>query len=249
MTVVLSGVGADTTNVSPVPSLHEDRGFSYLPIPERGRDATTETERYGSWRMRDGSHAVRYVEELRPRGDDSLVVSGDEVGSWPLHHDPNFEAATYGERRPAYTHKLLELGDGDLVAFYTGLRSDDTLHRYLIGYVEVAEVYDVDGMEQENAVEVLRDNPENAHSKRWQATGEVDDGLVVVDGRDAELYDHAFPISVQQPNGHYYLKPELEDRWSPRSSGEGTAYLGGVKQAHLLDVTAGDFVADIRHLS
>ncbi|MFW5929814.1 MAG: hypothetical protein ACOCT0_05280, partial [Halobacteriota archaeon] len=132
MTVVLSGVAADTTNVRPTPAVDEEGGFDYVPIPERSRDATVETESYGSWEVRDGV-AADHVDVVRPRGDGSLVVRGDEVRGWPLHHDPNFEALTYGERRPAYTALLRELDPGDAVVFYTGLRSGGRRHRYVIG--------------------------------------------------------------------------------------------------------------------
>ncbi len=241
MTVVLSGVAADTTNASPVPQVDADGDFDYVPIPERAREATTEKTTYGDWRLRDGSTAADELDEIRPRGDRSRVVDGDELADWPLHHDPNFEAATYGERRPAYTTRLLELEAGDLVAFYTGLRRGDALHRYLVGYVEVAEVHDVDGMARERAVDVLRANPGNAHSKRFEATGEVDDGLAVVEGQDGDLLDSAVRISVRRSNGHYYLDEELQESWLPRNT-DANAYLGGVKQAHLLDVDAAEFL-------
>ncbi len=245
MTVVLSGVAADTTNVSPVPSVDGDGRFSYVPIPERSRSATVEDSCYGDWWLADGYTAADHLEEIRPKGDDTLRVRGDELADWPLHHDPNFDAATYGERRGAYTRRLLELEAGDVVAFYTGLRRDGSMHRYLIGYIEVERVYDVDAMEYDRAVEVLMDNPENAHTKRWQATGEVDSGLTVADGSDARLLDRGRRISVQRDNGHYYLDAELETRWRPRHSGDGTAYLGGVKQAHLLDVDGEKFQSDV----
>lgn len=241
MTVVLSGVAADTTNTSPVPEVDADGGFDYVPIPERAREATTEETTYGDWRLLDGSTAAEHLDEIRPQGDRSRIVDGDEVEDWPLHHDPNFEAATYGERRPAYTTRLLELEAGDLVAFYTGLRGEDALHRYLIGYLEVDEVHDVDGMERERAAEVLRASPENAHSKRFEATDEVDDGLVVVEGRSGELFDRAFGISQRRSNGHYYLDEELQESWRPRNTAS-NAYLGGVKQAHLLEVDAAEFL-------
>lgn len=241
MTVVLSGVAADTTNTSPVPEVDADGGFDYVPIPERDPEDTTEERTYGGWRLRDGSRAAETLDQIRPLGDRSRVVDGDELVDWPLHHDPNFEAATYGERRPAYTTRLLELEAGDIVAFYTGLRRGDALHRYLIGYVEVAEVHDVDCMERDRAVEVLRANPENAHSKRFEATEDVDDNLVVVDGTDAVLMEHGLRISGERASGHYYLDEELQEVWRPRTA-RSPAYLGGVKQAHVLEVGATEFL-------
>jgi len=240
MTVVLSGVAGDTTNVSPVPHLHEDGSFDYLPIPERGRDVTTEGTTYADWYMpEEGATADRYLEEIRPRGDGSLRVGDGELGDWPLHHDPNFDALTYGERRPAYVNRLRELGEGDAVFFYTGLRSDAGLHRYLVGYVVVDNVSYVGGMDEDDAREALRRHPENAHSKRFEATGEVDENLVVVTGSDGELFGEAHRISRRSDNGHYYLREGLAEELGPRAD---EPYLGGVKQAHTFGVSTGEFL-------
>jgi len=243
MTVVLSGVAGDTTNVSPVPRLHDGSSFDYLPIPERDRDATTEKTTYSDWYMpEEGTTADEYLEEIRPRGDGSLRISGDEIGDWPLHHDPNFDALTYGERRPAYVNRLRELDEGDGVVFYTGLRTDAGLHRYLVGYFVVNEAVYVGGMEDEEAREVLRRHPRNAHTKRFEATGEVDEDLVIVDGKDGAVFEEAHRISRRSDNGHYYLYDHLSEELEPLSK---EPYLGGVKQAHTFDVSVGEFLDEV----
>lgn len=50
MTVALLGIGADSTNVSPVPPIYPDNSFEYLPIPES--DSTVESKTYGSIELR-----------------------------------------------------------------------------------------------------------------------------------------------------------------------------------------------------
>ncbi|MFP4188406.1 MAG: hypothetical protein ACLFR5_03245 [Halobacteriales archaeon] len=234
--IVLSGVAADTTNASPVPRLYKDGGFDYVPIPEESRNATTETRTYADVSVRDGT-AAGYLDAVYPGGGDD-AVEGDALASFPVHHDPNFDALTYGERRPAYVERLRRLEGGDAVVFYTGLRSDDTdgLHRYAIGYLVVDEVVYFEALDDETARRRIREHPENAHAKRFAATGEVDDNLVVVDGRDGVLFDRAYRLSKRTPSGHYYLRDELQEALDPEPSGrdDRNAYLGGVKQAHVL---------------
>ena len=131
--IALVGIGADSTNSAPTPRVYGDGRFEYIPIPEkRGPEGT----------MAD------YLEAIRPRpgAEDPPEYTGDRLAEWPLHHDPNFEALTYGETtsRAAYTNLLTDLQAGDGVAFYTGLRDADASyrHRYLIGYFTVQEVVD-----------------------------------------------------------------------------------------------------------
>ena len=51
MTVVLCGIGCDTTNAGRVAPLYPDGRFEYVPIPEKTRQ-TAETETYGTWDLR-----------------------------------------------------------------------------------------------------------------------------------------------------------------------------------------------------
>jgi hypothetical protein len=246
--IVLSGVAADTTNASPVPRLYGDGGFDYVPIPEASREATTETRTYADVRTRGGT-AAGYLDAVYPGGGDD-AVEGDELGSFPLHHDPNFDALTYGERRPAYVERLRRLGEGDAVVFYTGLRSDDTdgLHRYAIGYLVVEDVVYFDALDDETARRRIRDHPDNAHAKRFEATGEVDGNLVIVDGNDGGLFDSAYRLSERTPSGHYYLRDGLQEALNPEPSGrdDRNAYLGGVKQAHMLRIDTEDLLETVR---
>lgn len=236
--IVLSGVGADTTNASPVPRVYDDGGFDYIPIPETARGTTTETRTYADVPTREGT-AADYLKAVYPGGGDK-AIEGEALASFPLHYDPNFDALTYGERRPAYVERLRRLKEGDGVVFYTGLRSKDEegLHRYAFGYLVVEEVVYFGELNGKEAKRRIREHPKNAHTKRFEATGEVDENLVVVEGKDGGLLDKAFRISQRTQSGHYYLCDELQDGFDPEPSGrkDRNAYLGGIKQAHMLNV-------------
>jgi len=243
----LSGVAADTTNTKPTPRLYDDGGFDYVPIPETSRDATVETRTYTDVPTRGGT-ADEYLDRIYPGGGER-ALEGDALADFPLHHDPNFEALTYGERRPAYVKRLRKLEEGDAVAFYTGLSnvSEDALHRYVIGYLVVDNVVYFDTFDDSEARERIREHPENAHTKRFEATGEVDDNLVIVEGREGGLLGEAFRISKRVPSGHYYLSDDLQEAFDPEPSGrdDRNAYLGGIKQAHLLRVGVEDFLGTV----
>jgi hypothetical protein len=242
--IVLSGVAADTTNAEPTPRLYDDGGFDYVPIPETARNATVETKTYADVPTRDGT-AADYLKRIYPGGG-NRAVEGDALAEFPLHHDPNFEALTYGERRPAYVKRLRKLDDGDAVAFYTGLRdaSGNTLHRHIIGYFIVDDVVYFEALNDSKARERIREHPENAHTKRFEATGEVDDNLVIIEGSEGGLLNEAFRISKRVPSGHYYLNDDLQEAFDPEPSGrdDRNAYLGGIKQAHVLRVGVDNFL-------
>ena len=267
--IALVGIGADSTNSAPTPRVYDDGRFEYIPIPEkRGPDGTTETKTYGTTtlRHREGTMA-EYLETIRPRpgAEDPSAYTGDCLAKWPLHHDPNFGALTYGETtsRAAYTNLLTDLQAGDGVAFYTGLRDADAgyRHRYLIGYFTVREVVDCRRIAYEGVRVSFTDLPadeqaalmdahsENAHAKRFQATGQITDGdgLVIVDGTPpGGLLDRAVPISEVNSNGHHYLTDDLQAALDPAPGGnpDRNAYLGGVKPAHELRISVAD-LADV----
>ena len=250
-------------------SVYDDGRFEYIPIPEkRGPEGTTETKTYGTatLRHREGTMA-EYLETIRPRpgAEDPSAYTGDRLAKWPLHHDPNFEALTYGETtsRAAYTNLLTDLQAGDGVAFYTGLRDADASyrHRYLIGYFTVQEVVDCRRIAYESErvsftdlppderAALLDDHAENAHAKRFQATGRLTDGdgLVIVDGAPpGGLLDRAVPISEVNSGGHHYLTDDLQAALDPAPGGnpDRNAYLGGVKPAHELRISVAD-LADV----
>lgn len=264
MTVALLGVGADSTNSSPTPPVHQDGTFEYIPIPEsNGPEGTTESRTFGSSTLqhRDG-YMADYLDYIRPREDDSPKITGKQLADWPLHYDPNFEALTYGETtsRGAYTKILRELEEGDTVAFYTGLRGEDTSyrHRYIIGYFTVNEIVDFQNLRrdgdkvrfsnlpEEEKAALMEEYNENAHAKRFHATGKItsNDGLIIVDGKEpGGLLDKAFRISEHGGGGHHYLTDELQRKFLPEPGGnpDKNAHLGGIKTGHKLSISSAEF--------
>lgn len=264
MTVALLGVGADSTNASPTPPVYPDGTFEYIPIPEsQGPEGTVETRTYGNTALRhQDAPMADYLDTIVPDPNEGTRFSGEQLADWPLHHDPNFEALTYGETtsRGSYTRILRTLEPGDLVAFYTGLRTDDAAyrHRYIIGYFTVAAVVDLQRVERDGrdvrfselpADErgaLMDEHSENAHAKRFHATGEIaaNDGLVIVDGTEpGGLLDEAFCISQHGGGGHHYLTDDLQEAFAPEPGGnpERNAHLGGIKTAHVLDIAPSSF--------
>lgn len=264
MTVALLGVGADSTNSSPTPPIYPDSTFEYIPIPEsRGPEGTTETRTYGNTGLRHQDISMaNYLDSIEPKEDDGPRVTGNQLADWPLHYDPNFEALTYGETtsRGAYTKILRGLDEGDIVAFYTGLRGEDASyrHRYIIGYFTVEEIVDCqslryDGQEvsfsdlpSNQQSELMESHSENAHAKRFRASGAIanNDGLVIVEGKKpGGLLDKAFQISEHSGGGHHYLTDELQQSFAPDQGGnpERNAYLGGIKKGHRLDIPSREF--------
>jgi len=99
MTVVLIGVGVDSSNSGPHPQIYNNGRFEYIPIPEAHQ--TAEENTYGSIaREHSGGNltpasesestladALKYI---KPEEDTGKKYTGEDLESHPLHHDPNF---------------------------------------------------------------------------------------------------------------------------------------------------------------
>ena len=238
MTVLLIGIGADTTNTEPTPPVYPDRRFEYVPIPEWSE--TTETRRYGNTALR---HRDRSLADYLDR-----VYRDDEwhreFASRPLHHDPNFEALTFGD--PGKTRsQLLRSDPGDVLAFYAGLVREgrsSPIHRYLLGYFTIDSITDFDALSSVERNRALDSHEHNAHVKQYRASGNSDRlaGLVIASGdhgQPGRLLDRAVRISERRDNGHYYFTDEWESFLDPSS-----AYLGGFKNPISCDVSPAAFV-------
>jgi hypothetical protein len=250
MTVVLSGVAADSTNATVAP-VYEDGRFEYVPIPEKTRE-TSEPETYGTWRLRGREGvAADLVDRLVPdpgaTGPEAARLTDREaIRAWPLHHDPNFESLAYGEHaRSNYLTALGRLDPGDIVGFYAGLRDTaGRAHRYLVGYFTVDRL---DELSADASVtrkrSVLAAHPDNAHTKRARDGVPVldDEDLVLVDGREpGGLFERNPPrlSTFRASNGHYYLADEVADRFRVVA---GSAWMT-IKPAYVCDLTAEAFV-------
>jgi len=191
MTVLLLGVGADTDHLRPALELDDSGKFEYIPIPETetGSDAVT----YGDWSLnhREGT-AIDLVQAIRPYGKDGTWIEDEEkISTWPTHHDPNFEALTFGDRRGGGgkgSTLIKYLDPGDVLGFYTGMKrgpDDEDLHRFLYDYMTVGEVRDLSSITGEAYYEQLQEFPENAHTKRLEGSGSPKhDDVVIVDGTE-----------------------------------------------------------------
>ena len=190
MAVVLVGVGADSTNTNPVPSINPDGTYDYIPIPES--TLTVESRAYGNLELKhqDGT-AAHHIEGIRPFDTDGdWIRDHDIIREHPFHFDPDFEALTFGDSRKGTGSTLadkLEKGDG--IGFYTGLEGPHShLHRYIYGFFTVNEVADLSGLEKDTFHEQLRQFPENAHAKRLARRGKSKHyDLVIVDGTEPAL--------------------------------------------------------------
>ncbi|SFS52102.1 Nmad3 family putative nucleotide modification protein [Halostagnicola kamekurae] len=238
MTVVLAGVGADTTNLGALGALTEDGRFDYVPIPEKTRH-TSESETLGSWplRTRDGVAAdLASTISPRPIADEETRLSGADLAEWPLHRDPNFDALTYGEHRNGYVSRLRALEPGDVVGFYAGLRrpDGDRAHRYLLGYftVDAVDVLEPDASADRRRA-VLEAHSENAHAKRARdgLAYHPDKTIALVNGREpGGLFDRQ-PIRLSEyyvksgnERAQYYLRETVADAFSVTAGGENMMY-------------------------
>ncbi len=201
---------------------------------------TTEAETLGSWTLQhDDRTAADLTSRIEPQPVRGGVetVSGDALENWPFHHDPNFEALTYGEHRTSgYLSRLSALESGDVVGFYAGLRrpDGDRAHRYLLGYftVDRVDVVTPDTPATERA-EILAAHSENAHAKRAR-----DDGLylseksvVFIDGREpGGLFDRhpirlsEYEVKPGNERAQYYLREEVADELAVVEGGTNMMY-------------------------
>ncbi len=199
---------------------------------------------------------AEYLDYIQPQPNKNKKITGERLANWPLHYDPNFEALTYGETitRRSYTKILLNLKEGDIVAFYTGLRGKeaDYTHRYIIGYFTVNEIIDMQNLPTKQKMSFsdlsldeqkafMKKHRENAHAKRFLANERIfdEDGLVICDGKKpGRLLDKAFRISKHREAGHHYFTDELQVKFSPEPGGnpERKGYLGGIKKGHVLNI-------------
>ena len=241
MTVLLIGVGADSTNTRPTPPVYPDDRFEYVPIPDS--QVSTEDSCYGNTTLRHRDCALaEYFDRVYRNGR-----WHEAFANVPLHHDPNFAALTFGDPKKSRS-QLLRLEPGDLLGFYAGLVREGhstPIHRYLIGYFTVASVTDFDSLSPADRELALAIHDRNAHLKQYRANG--DDarlaGLVIASGdpeKSGGLLDRAIQVSERRENGHYYFTDAWESFLSPRSS-----YLGGFKNPILCEVSPSAFVERI----
>jgi hypothetical protein len=224
MTIVFSGIGCDTTNAGCV-APYGDGAFEYIPIPEKTEE-TGEQYTYGSWPLRhqDGV-AADLLSSVTPNpAEGTRYTDPETIRSWPVHHDPNFEALTYGEHdRGSYIDRLQLLDPDDVVGFYAGLDDGQRVHRYLIGYFTVTEIVDIPPeLSPARAAEHFDDHPENAHAKRATDGHRYydDEHVLLVDGTEPGGLFECDPIKLSEytvadgnQRPQYYLDPAIRDQF------------------------------------
>ena len=252
MTVLLVGVGADSGNVRPRPSIGPDRRFEYIPIPEKSRE-TTESRTFGSMAQRYGDGTLAdLLDGISPRSDGEWLTDDETIEEWPVHYDPNLEALTYGEGGKDQNVRAIDehLGVGDVIAFYTGLETAGYMHRYVFGYFTVAAEPVIIGEDTapERRAELLRSHEANAHAKRSEANGGLyafdpdkpqgASRLALVDGSaPGGLLDRAVRLSDPEQVGNFYMTEAVAETLEPNQD-----YLGGFKPPVVCDISPAEFV-------
>lgn len=182
MQVVLLRVGIDLGSGGILGPLFADGTFEFIPIPD---GLCVDTRTYGNTLGRHGHPFVDYFPpEMRGR-----------MRQQPMHVDPEFITFTYGDPTRLKA-RLRDLAQGDLLAFYAGLRGygfEQAPALYIIGYFEV----EVAGRARElgdNIVQALFGA--NFHVRRSIVYADQRERLVLVKGSSASrLLHHAVRIS------------------------------------------------------
>lgn len=252
MTVVLVGVGADTEHLRPALELTDEGTFDYIPIPESY--PTTEEYTYGSWRVEQrGGFASEFVDEISPKGGDSdWIRDPEQIESHPVHHDPNFEAMTFGDRRSqggkgtTLVNNLDSTGE-DVLGFYTGMREgpdDSNLNRFLYGYMTVEAVHDLSHLDGEEYHDAIEQFPENAHAKRLAAAGiPKHDDLVIVEGcSPTSKIDSPIKISKRLDSPPWY---QVSRRFAEEYDVKGGQKGIGRKFPLILDMDGDSFIQKV----
>jgi hypothetical protein len=187
---VLVRVGIDSTCGEWNAPVTEDGEFAYVPIPE-GHDCHSKLERF-------------YDEFVPAIARCGCKFPPDSVCN-SAHVDPDFDFLTYGDQGQR-GRRIRELGPGDLLAFYAGLRSTAgpalQLVYALIGIFIIDEIVD--------ARDVPRNRwRENAHTRRKDPG---DDVIVRARPNVSGRLRHCLKIGEYR-DGAYRVTRELLSAW------------------------------------
>ncbi|QSG02797.1 Nmad3 family putative nucleotide modification protein [Natranaeroarchaeum sulfidigenes] len=229
MSVLLVGVGADGDHVMPELQLDQQGRFEYIPIPDTEEDTASLT--YGDWELdyQDGT-ATNRVKKICPYGDGNWITDQETIAEYPVHHDPNFEALTFADKKSdggKGSQIKSKLKSGDVLGFYTGIKrgpDDSDLQRYLYGYMTVNDIHDLSDLNNGGYHDRLREFPENAHTKRLIGAGEPKhEDIVIVDGCEpAEKLTYPIRMSERIDEPPWYkITDEFASRFAVQNGLKG----------------------------
>jgi len=137
--------------------------FVYVPIPELRRQRPGLITSYDLVRP-----ALARFAEARPEASSRAVQLPGKLAASNMHLDPDFAQLTYGDNGVRRGQGLADLGRGDIVVFYAGLKPVVACaHRLvyaLVGFYRVGEVVRVEKVEPSRW-------GENAHTRREEHKG------------------------------------------------------------------------------
>jgi len=203
MQALLVRVGIDSSDKSGnwnAPVNPETGEFAYVPILETGG-------KNGEKKIRLGYEKISYEQFKVPCGKLGRELHS-KFDDKPAHLDPDFRHLTYGdEDNKAAQLRNLKLVEGDILAFYAGLKPPNAgpgeLVHALIGLYVLA-------CEPKRALDIRNkeDWGKNAHTRR--EPGEDD---IVFFGKKGDSGRLERCIDIGEYRNGYYLKSELWEKW------------------------------------
>jgi hypothetical protein len=186
--------------------------FVYVPIPEkRGTPFHPGLERrYGeilpALHRFCGAHDCDLCRDLR---------FPQELLKHPIHLDPDFECLTYGDQGSRRGAGMVNMGEGDVLVFYGGLRPihrcEHKLIYALMGMYVVQEVVPITSVPAQRWYE-------NAHLRKAKR-GETDI-LVRAKPGVSGRFQRCIPIGEWR-SGAYRVQQKILDRWGGLSVKDG----------------------------
>jgi hypothetical protein len=209
---LLVRIGIDQTYGGWNAPVDADGRFVYVPIPEKlGTPFHPGLERrYGE--VLPALHRFRQEHDCDLCGDLSFP---QELLQHPMHLDPDFECLTYGDKGRRRGAGMVNMGAGDLLVFYGGLRPvhscEEKLIYALMGVYVVQEVVSAASVPPQRWYE-------NAHVRRSRR-GQSD--IVVRARRNLSgRLERCIPIGEWR-NGAYRVRQDILDAWGGLSVKDG----------------------------
>lgn len=189
-----------------------DGHFVYVPIPEkRGTPFHPGLERrYGELLP----ELTQFCDDRKCRLDVDVRFPKEIVGD-PMHLDPDFEHLTYGDVGGRRGAGMVQMGSGDLLVFYSGMRPVHVCeHKLIYGLVGMYFVQEVVAVENVASGRWF----ENAHTRK------VNRGPTDIVVRAAPIgsgrFERCIPIGEWR-EGAYRVRRDLLDVWGGLSVKDG----------------------------